>query len=362
MLFLHKNIFSVNPQPFGLDLSDLSLKAVFFDIYGNTDVLSGFSSVALPSGAVFDGEILKENAVISAVRKLLEKSAPCKIAANQVVCSLPETKVFLRIISLPVMKEDDAKEFIKLEIEKNIPLALEQVYYDSQIVTRNLSGEKNKMSVLVVAVAKTTVDQLVRILEMAGLEVVALETESIAQARSLLSTEENNKTTLVIDICDRQTNFMMAIGNIPCFSSSISFSSQIMTDVISKSMHISLKEAVSVRHAYGIGSFMKRDPLFNIIQSTIESLIIGIEKSIRFYLNDLRYSSAVDSIVLCGGGSNMVGLAPYLAQRLNIPVDIGNPWTNVRLGNRLPLIENKQAAQYSTAIGLALRNRQKYEN
>ncbi len=360
MSFLNKKIFSIDPRPFGLDLSDLSLKAVFLERDGSIDTLSSFGSVPLPIGAVLDGEIVKEEAVIEAIRLLLEKSGPKKIPTKQVVCSLPEVKAFLRIINLPVMEASEAREAVKWEIEANIPLTLDQVYYDSQVLPRNLSGEKNKMSVLVVVVTKTVVDQFVGTLEAAGLEVVGLETESIAQARSLLAEEESDQTTLIIDIGDRSTSFLVSIGNTPCFTSSIPLSSQMVTDAISKSMRVSFDEAESIKLTYGIGSVMKRDPLFIAVEPIMESLVTEVEKSIAFYRHDLRYSANIDTVVLCGGGSNMVGLLPYLSKRLGLPVEVGNPWVNLQLGGHLPLIEKKRSVQYSTAIGLALRNVKAY--
>ncbi|MDD5084068.1 MAG: type IV pilus assembly protein PilM [Candidatus Moranbacteria bacterium] len=357
---MNQKIFSINPRPFGLDLSDLSLKSVFLEESGDIDTISSFGSVPLPSGAVSDGEIIKSGAVIEAIQTLIEKSGPKQIPTKQVVCSLPEVKAFLRIINLPIMDEAEAKEAVKWEIEANIPLTLDQVYYDSQILSRNLSKENNKMSALVVVVAKTVVDQFVGTLEAAGLEVVGLETESIAQARSLLSEDENDQTTLIIDIGDRSTSFLVSIGNTPCFTSSIPLSSQMVTDAISKSMRVSFEEAEALKITYGIGSSLKKDPLFNAVAPVIESLIVEIQRSIDFYLTGLRYSSAIDTVVLCGGGSNMVGLLPYLSQRLNMPVQFGNPWVNLRLGKHLPPIEKKKSVQYSTAIGLALRNVKAY--
>lgn len=360
MSFFGKKIFSITPQPFGLDLSDLSLKAVFLEREGNTDTLSSFGSVALPPGAVSDGEILKEDVVISAIHSLLEKSGPKRIHTKQVVCSLPEVKAFLRIINIPVMNEEEAKEAVKWEIEANIPLTIDQVYYDSQMLARSFSREKGKTSMLVVVVAKTVVDQFVRVLETAGLEVVGLETESIAQARNLLAEEESDKTTLIVDIGDRRTSFLVSIGNMPCFTSSIPLSSQMVTDAISKTLRVPFDEAENIKLTYGIGSALKKDPIFNAVRPVLESLAIEIEKSVDFYLNGLRYSPSVDAVVLCGGGSNMIGLLPYLSQRLKIPIELGNPWVNVRLGNRVPLIERKRSVQYSTAIGLALRNLKSY--
>lgn len=362
MSILQKKIFDLFPSSFGLDLSDLSIKALWLDRSGDGDTIASFGSVPLPLGSVVDGEIMNPEVVQSAVLRLLEKAGPKRIKTRKVICSLPETKAFLRVISLPKMDEDELKEAIKWEIEANIPLTLEQVYYDWEIMDLDLAQEKGKMSVLVVAVARGVVDQFQTVLEGAGLEVVGLETESIAQARSLLPEKDEKRTTLIVDIGDRRTSFLVSIGSTPCFTSSVPLSSQMITDAISKSMHLSFEEAEAVKIKHGLGSLALKSPVLKAAQPVLENMAAEIEKSIDFYLNNLRYSASVDSIVLCGGGSNMHGLLPYMTRRLGRPVESGNPWVNVRLGKRIPPIDRGKSVQYSTAIGLALRGLDEYED
>ncbi|OGI15490.1 MAG: hypothetical protein A3E38_02655 [Candidatus Moranbacteria bacterium RIFCSPHIGHO2_12_FULL_54_9] len=362
MSILQKKIFDLFPSSFGLDLSDLSIKALWLDRSGQSDSIISFGSVPLPIGSVVDGEIVDSEAVKGAIIKLLEKSGPKKLKSRQVICSLPETKAFLRILSLPLMKEVEMKEAIKWEIEANIPLTLDQVYYDWQTLDLNLMQEKGKLSVLVVAVARNVVDQFQSVLESAGLEVLGLETESIAQARSLLSEKNEKRTTLIVDIGDRRTSFLIAIGSTPCFTSSLPLSSQMVTDAIAKSLHLSFEEAETLKIKQGLGSLALKSPVLQAALPVLENIATEIEKSIDFYLNNLRYSETIDAIVLCGGGSNMQGLLPFLSRRLGRPIEFGNPWVNVLLGKQLPLIDRNRSVQYSTAIGLALRGLDEYED
>lgn len=362
MNIFQKKIFDIFPSAFGLDLSDLSMKAVWLNRAGKKDELFSFGSVPLPVGSVVDGEIMNSGVVQQAITTLLEKAGPKRIKTRQVVCSLPETKAFLRIITLPVMEKDEVKEAIKWEIEANIPLTLDQVYYDWQVLDLNLTQEKGKISVLVVAVARSVVDQFQTVLSAAGLEVVGLETESIAQARSLLAEKNENQTMLIVDIGDRRTSFLIAIGSTPCFTSSVPLSSQMITDAISKSLHIPFEEAEEIKIKQGLGSLALKSPVLKAALPVLENIAVEIEKSIDFYLGNLHYSENIDSIVLCGGGSNMQGLLPYLSRRLGRPIEFGNPWVNVHLGDQLPLIDRNHSVQYSTAIGLALRGLDEYED
>ncbi len=361
MSFLQKKIFDLFPGSFGLDLSDLSIKLVWLDREGKKDSLVSFGSVPLAQGSVVDGEIVNADAVRDAIVKLLKMSGPKKLKTRKVMCSLPETKAFLRVIKLPAMAEDEVKEAIKWEIEANIPLTLDQVYYDYQVLDFTLTQDK-KLNVLVVAVARSVVDQFQAVLESAGLEVVGLETESIAQARSLLPEEKEKNTTLIVDIGDRRSSFLISVGSTPCFTSSVPLSSQMITDAISKELHISFQEAEAIKIKQGLGSLAMKSPVLKAAQPVLENLAVEVEKSIDFYLNNLGYSEGVDSIILCGGGANMNGLLPYLSRRLGRPIEFGNPWVNVRLGKTLPLIDRKRSVQYSTAIGLALRGLDEYED
>ena len=362
MSFFRKKVFELFPQPFGLDLSDLSVKAMWLEREGTEDVVSSFGTVQIPLGSIVDGNIINEEVVVNAIKTLLDKTIPKPVRTKKVICSLPETKAFLRVVTLPKMEAEEVKEAIKWEIEANIPLTLDQVYYDYQVLDRTLVKEKNKMSVLVVAVVRTMVDQIYAVLEKAGLEAVGLETESIAEARSLLLDKDEDKTRLIVDIGDRRTSFLVAIGHTPCFTSSVPLSSQMISDAIAKEMKIPFEEAEAMKLKYGLGSLAMKSPLFKAAQPILENLAVEIERSTNFYLTNLGYSNAIDSVVLCGGGSNMKGLLPYFTKRLNQEVEFGNPWVNIKLGRTLPPIDRGHSAQYSTAIGLALRGLDEYED
>jgi Tfp pilus assembly PilM family ATPase len=127
-------------------------------------------------------------------------------------------------------------------------------------------------------------------------------------------------------------------------------------------MRIPFEEAEAMKIKYGLGSLAMKSPLFKAAQPILENLAVEIERSMNFYLTNLGYSAAIDNVVLCGGGSNMRGLLPYLTKRLNLTVEFGNPWLNIKLGRTLPPIDRGRSVQYSTAIGLALRGLDEYED
>jgi type IV pilus assembly protein PilM len=361
MSFLQRKVFDFSPAPFGLDVSDLSLKALWFTRQGDKESVASFGSVSIPQGAIVDGEILKEETVVESIRELVRTAGPKHIGTRRVICSLPETKAFLRIITLPKMTKEEAKEAVKWEIEANIPLSLEQIHYDWQILPEIFTLEKGKMSVLVVAVARSAAEQFHSVLERAGLEPVGLETESIAQVRSLLVEKHKDETVLIVDIGDRRTSFVMAIGNVPVFTSSIPLSSQMMTGAIEKEMGLSFDEAEKLKIQTGLGSLSLPSPQLQAVRPILENMATEIERSLDFYFSTLKYSKKLDAIIFCGGGANTQGILPYFSGRLRQNIVFGDPWTNVRFGKKVAPIDKNHSVQFSTVIGLALRGLDEYE-
>ena len=360
MGFLNKKIFN-GSGVMGLDLSDLSVKVARIESDGKIEKVVSYANVPIANGAIADGEIKDKQQVVNVIKKAIETAGPEKIKTKKVICSLPETKAFLRIITIPEMEKEEIREAIKWEIEATIPLLLDQIYYDWQVLENSFVKEKGRMNVLVVAVGKNIVDQVMDVLETSSLEVVGLEIESIAQSRSLLDEKKEDSSVLLVDIGDRRTSFVISDKNIPCFTSSIPLSGTSLTNAISKEMGVSFEEAEKIKFQYGIGSDFKNDVIFKAVQPVLENLAVEIQRSIDFYVSNLQYSTGVDRIVMCGGGSNTKGIVPYLTKRLGREVELADPWVNMHLGKELPCIEKEAASQYATVIGLALKGNQ-YEN
>ncbi len=352
MSFLTKKFLDPRPATFGLDLSDLSIKVMQIIHERQHDHIKGFATAKLPLGTISDGVIVKKDVVIEAIKTTVERAG---ITTPHVICSLPETKAFLRVISIPHMTPEEAREAVKWEMEANIPMTLDQVYHDWQILEEPVIKEKGHMNVLVVAVARSIVDMWLGVLRDAGLQVHGFDIESIAQARSLLSADGDKQTSMIVDIGDRRTSFLIAVDSAPVFTSSIPLSSESMTDAIAKSMNLSHAEAEKIKINHGIGSIVKDDHIFHALKPVLENFVTEIDRSIEFFVTGMRYAKTVDQIILCGGGAKTKGIIPYFSRRLQKNITLGNPWKNVHL-DTIPPVTRENAVQYSTVVGLAIKD------
>ena len=357
MNFLNKNLISFEPKFFGLDLSDLSLKIFQVEKIGKFDQIRNFCSLPIARGNIEDGKIIDKEKVAQIIREAVKKAGPKKINTKKVVCSLPESNIFLRIIHIPKIEKEEANQAIKWEMEANIPLPIEEVYFDWQFLEDEPESGKNKQSVLTVAVSRKVVDDFMETFKLSGLEVYDLEIESIASARSLVSSAEKRENiSLIVDIGAKRTSFIMVEGNVPCFTSSIPFSSENINDAISKKMNINEEEAEEVKVTFGIENFNKDNPIFNSIKYLLENLVVEIKKTIDFYVVISKTPKEIKKIILCGGGSNLKSLAAYLAQRIGKEVVLGDPLINLNLEKKeLNKINKENCIGYATVIGLAIK-------
>ena len=94
--------------------------------------------------------------------------------------------------------------------------------------------------------------------------------------------------------------------------------------------------------------------LSKAIQSTLDSLYVEIDKSIKFF--EGRHSGKkLEKIIITGGASLIPNFAASLAQRLNINVEIGNAWYNVTFPASQQAELMAVANQFGVAVGLAGR-------
>ncbi len=365
-MFLNESITNFRESIFGLDLSDISVKVFQLEKNGEKYEIRSFGSQSIPEKSFEDGVVIDKEKIILAIQEAVRKAGPKKINTKKVICSISESKAFLRVLNIPQMDEDSAKEAVKWEIEASIPLSIDNVYYDWQFINgenrnnQEVIGEK-KQDILTVAVAKKTVDGLMEVLKGAGLDVYGLEPESIASVRSLIDKNESQESCLIVDLGSKRTSFIITKGNIPFFTSSIHFSSEGITDALAKHFGISVEAAEKMKISKGLENSEEENSIIGVVKPILENLISEIEKTIDFFENISDGENKIKKIILSGGGANLKGLIPYLSTKLNKEIEGGDPWINLGLNEKLPPISRENSISYSTVIGLAI-SATEYEN
>ncbi len=347
---------SLEPKTFGLDVSDLSLKLIKLKRKRGVLTLASFGETPIKPGIIKKGEIKDEKSLVEIIKKAVARVNGEKIISRHIIASLPEEKAFLQVIKMPLMKKESLKKAVYFEAENHIPLPINDVYLDSQIISP-LPSARNNLEVLIAALPKALIDSYVSLFQRAGLIPLALEIESQAICRALIKDEAAQGPLLLIDLGVSRTSFIIFNNGSLRFTSSVSAFSDNFTESIARSLGKSLEEAEKLKLKYGIQKKKKweeveGEKVFEAIKPVLSELKEQAKKHIR-YGQSLSGNKNIGKIILCGGGANLKGLADFLSLEMKLPVEVGNPWKNVGPNpSELPL---QESLKYTTAIGLALR-------
>ncbi len=349
---------------FGLDLSDRSLKIVQFKKQKDQLFLSSFIKKNIPIGVVQGGIIRNEKELISILKGALNEIKGNPLTNKRVVCNLPEEKVFTRVIQLPLMKEEEIAQAIQWEAEAHIPMGIDEVYMDWQVI-EPVVNHLNHVDILIAAAPRDLVNSYLSFLKNSGLQPIALEPESVAVVRSLIKPGDH-KPTIIVDLGTTGTNFVIFSARAIRFTSHTHISGRLFEDIIAKDLKISKKEAHQLKIKVGLDETKKKGRVYRTLKPLIDKLVQQINEYLDFYYDNIDHVHAsekkIGQVLLCGGDSLLINLPSYLEQKLKIPVKVGAPLRNISTANakskanlnKKTIFSKKESLTYNTAIGLAL--------
>lgn len=353
------NFLNLKQGAFGLDISDLSLKIANLGRKGDNFPLVSFSEKSIPKGIIETGEIKDENTLAKIIKEGIKNIKGEKLKTKYVVCSLPEEKSYIRVIQMPKMKEEEIAGAVRFEAENHIPIPIEEVYLDFQVI-QPLYNHLDHLDILIAALPKKIVDPYISSLRKAGLLPKVLEIESSAIARTLIKNEVSPFPILLIDLGATRTSFIIFSGASLRFTSSIPISSQKFTEAISKTLKINLVEAEKLKIKCGLKNNNKEEELiFEALIPALTDLIKQIKTHLSYYQSHAEHEhlpsniKEVRGILLCGGGADLKGLPEFLLRELKIKTEISDPWVNILRG--VPEMPFEKSLSFTTALGLALR-------
>lgn len=363
-----KHIYDIEPPAFGLDISDFVLKIAFLRPEKNHFTLASFIETPIPEGIVESGEIKKPEELLKILLDSLNNIKGDKIKTKFVSATIPERKSFLRIIQLPKMSEEEIAGAIKFEIEANIPLSLDEAYYDWQALGES-SANIEHQDILVAVAPKSIIDPYNNLVKAAGLTPKVFELESIATSRSIIQGLKTEKPTLIINLGATQVSFVIFSNEATRFSASVNtpFKNH-FTYYISQHLKISMEEAEKIKRTVGLDKTKYEGKVFEALEPAIKILINQVQDYSDYYASHAQHEhtdqSKIAKIILCGGDSNLIGIAPYLSGLLKIPVELGNPWVNILPAplKEIPLMPYEKSLAFTSCLGIALRGATKNNN
>jgi type IV pilus assembly protein PilM len=338
---------------FGLDIGHSTLKAMQVSAQpGKPATVLGYGSSEFTPSAIQNGVIIDPQGIAKAMHELFEKKMIGSISSRRVACSLPTSRTFSRSMKTPVLDHDAILEAVRLEAEQYIPIPINNLYLDYEIVHQDQQG----MELLLVAVSKNIVDSYQRTLEALQLEPVAFEPSINAASRLVqLQAGSHPEPAIIVDFGSVTTDIAVFDKTLLVASTADGGGDKI-TELISSGLHLSPQQSFSLKSEYGISYSERQQRIIDAIKPELEKLIHEIQKSIRYYSERAnKAGTQISKIITLGGGAVMPGLNQYLAKELRLPTETLNPWQSVNFG-RLQSPKSDDRPIYITALAESLLN------
>lgn len=322
---------------FGIDIGAESIKAVKLKLVRDTAELCAFDIV----NSQLD--------LAEAIKKIKQSQ---EIDNANISVSGPATVI--RYINFPKMTQDELKQALKFEAQKNIPFSVSEVNLDSYILKDNLPD--NKMLVLIAAVKKDYLYLRLKIFEDAGIRVNSVSMDSIALVNAFnfgkfqANEKENHKACALLNIGASVSNLNIIEEGLPRLSRDIHIAGNNFTQKIADVFSVQFKEAEALKRS---PDAEKANKVVAAVDSVLSNLAAEIRTSFDYY--ESQSTSSVIKIYLSGGGAKFAGLKDMLANFLGIEVEYWDPLKQVSLSSKIEEKDIKgSSGQLGVSIGLGL--------
>lgn len=348
------NIFKKKIPSFGLQLNGTTLKYMQLVPKRSGVAIQSFAHIDLPKAVMTGDVIVSQDSLAEFIKTSIQQPTFGKLTTNHVTVTLPESKSFVRIIHIPKMAESEIDNAVLFEAEAYIPLPIDQVYCDWQI----LGEDGDRFELVIIASPKETVDSYTAVMEKAGLRVVAVEVESQSLVRAVMP-KDTKETMVIVDLDAFKTNIIMVENGNVQFTSSIPVAGRTFTQKLAEALQITPAQADVIKKKVGIANTPEYPNVKTVLLPILEGLAGEIKNVLGFHYE--HSTQPVAKILLSGGSAKMKNLPELLAEEIKksqpVPVILANPWQNVPHLLPSPL-SDYDALSLTATIGAAMRTLQ----
>jgi type IV pilus assembly protein PilM len=335
----------------GIDIGSKTIKVVELEKNGASYSLVASGVVGYSGSTVDKMSDEKEMSLIAQVIKKLCLEA--RISSKEAIISIPESLAFTRTIKFPPLTDSEIASAIKWEAEQYIPIPVNEAIIQHTILKRNDNvGADAGVIVLLVAAPRMIIEKYVKVVQMAGLTPVAVETELIALARSLAPVD---KTVLLADLGGSSTNLAIVNHGLLSFSRSLPVAGDAFTRAVSQTLAITPQQAEEYKKTYGMASGQLEGKIKGALDSIVRLVADEIKKAVNYYLTEEK-GEMPTSLVITGGSSGMPEMITALSKVIGMEVLVGNSFAHIQVEPALVQKLASFAPLYGVAIGLAMRD------
>ena len=340
---------SIDEIKLGINISNTSIEVM--------QITRGRKVVAFGRHRSFVGCVekgwLNESEIADALIQVLTKNIPEYRSAFEkgfvgkkkieVFLSVPESKTY--IYNFEVQRLDDEDEFKKsivTYVKKYLLTEIDELCWDYLIVNNNFNT--NKVSIVFVGVPKPIIGGLMNVADMAGLEVCAIENESLSLGRSLLGKNiEGGVIIADFGVCETNLTLFYA-DRVPFVSATVNFGGDDINKILSEEHDRPLEDIEKEKK--------KKDFLTGgTCNNGLMSIVKEIDTMGDYFTK--KTGLPVKKVYLTVVSSLLNGVLGFFKKNIKCEVSFGDPFFNLHGVDQNDTHE--QWSLLSNVTGLALR-------
>ena len=318
---------------------------------GGVRRLVNFGMAELPVGAVNDGEVVDVGTVANTITALMDATG---IKTKDVVLGVANQRVFVRQVELPWMDPEQLRESLAFQVQEYLPIPVEEAELDFFVLDEPYVGEERLSRLLLVGAQREMIQAHVDAVELAGYRPTVIDLNALALLRTLRTEAPlaGERSEVLIDIGAGVTNIVVHEAGVPRFARTLILGGDDLTNGIAEELDVPADEAARLKHATGLVG--GDDPVARAIAQRAQPFLEEIRGSLDYYR--AQGGAQMSQVLLCGGGSLLLGLAERMEQELRLPVAVGEPLSHLEVADTSLDDEQLRAVEplLATSIGLAI--------
>jgi type IV pilus assembly protein PilM len=345
--------------PIGVDLGSSSVKLVQLREADGTHELIAAAAMDVPPECKGNFQA-RLDFCAGAIRKLLSSNG---FKGRMCVLGIPAQETFVHHVKIPKAPAEQAPQAVLRELQGKLPFPARDAEV-RHIVAGDVVGEgEPRQEVIVVAASRRSVSSQLAMARKARLEVAGMNVECCAIvdcfARLFRRATDQKRAILFIDIGQSTTQVALSHGSRLVFARNLTTAGEHLDEALARKTGVANEDASRLRR--DITAMAEDDPvrqdLYAILLGPLELLADEVTQCLRYYEAVFRNHS-IERAIFLGGQASDRRLCQLLAQRLNLPAQIGDPLVRMGTapggGTNVGLDRREPHPRWAVAVGLSL--------
>jgi len=343
--------------PIGIDLGTSTIKMVQLRVMDDATELLAADCAEIPRCSRQDPEE-RLDFTTDRFRHILRANP---FRGRQCVLSMPANETFVHHLKLPMLPPSKMSQAIAMELQGKLPYPVEQAIVRHVIAGEALGEGESKQEVIVVASERRLIESYLAATRRAKLDVLAVNIESCAIiecfGRLFRRAADATRTILFIDIGAATTQAVLSHGNRIVFARNLSTGGEQIDMAVAEGMEIPVEQACAMRRDLLMGE-SDADPavvneLYRMLEAPLDSLAEQLAQCVRYHESVFRNQS-IERAIFVGGQAYDKRLCQSLAQRLNLPAQIGDPLVRIQSAGQVGVDRRGPRPDWAVAVGLSI--------